>query len=1165
MNDSTRVLVVDDDAQMRSAMVRLLTDAGYEVKEASTGKGCLRLAKEQEPDLILLDVVLPDIDGVEICQRIKAEPVSANSFVVLISGLKISSDSQAEGLEAGADGYIVRPISNRELLARVQAFMRIKQAGDALRENEERYRAVVEDMPALICRFLPDGVLTYVNKHYCRYFNKTCEELVSNDFFQFIPDEEREGVRARYASLTPENPVVTYEHKVLAPDGTLRWQRWTDRALFDERGRPVEYQSIGEDVTEQRRADDALRESESRLRTAIESIPFDLFVIGNDGRYVMQNSTCRERWGELIGLRPEDAGTDEETLALWQSNNRRAFAGEAIEGEVALGPRGEQGCYYNIVSPIRDGDQIRGILGVNIDITDRKRAEQALAETNQLLETIFAHTHMLVAYLDPEFNLIRVNRAYAKADEREPSFFTGKNHFDLYPNAENEAIFRRVVETGEPYFAYAKPFEYSEHPERGMSYWDWSLVPIKNAEGTVTGLVLTLVDITERVRAQEALRRSEERYATAQRVANIGSWDWDIRTGDLLWSDQIEPMFGFRCGEFGATYEAFLDCVHREDRAPVGDAVNACIEEGDEYAIDHRIVWPDGTVRWVSETGDVIRDENGEAVRMLGVVQDITERKQAEEELRKLSRAVEQSPSTVVITDTEGKIEYVNPKFTEITGYTAAEAVGENPRILKSGKQSLAFYEELWSRISAGQEWRGEFVNRKKNGELYWELASISPVRNAEGEITHFIKVAEDISERVRAENQLQEAKEAAEAARREEQERRREAERRRRIAESLADVLAVLNSNQSLDEVLDYIAVQAGRFLDNQAVAIYSLGGEAGALAIQAAQGLPIGYIAGADIPIGHAALRKAVTQREPVTVPNVATTLADDADLAVDAYRGALVEYWAEIYRALLAVPIIVKDDVYGGILLYFAEPRQFSDEEIELAVVFANQAALAIENARLRDQVRQAAATAERSRLARDLHDAVTQTLFSASLIAEALPRVWERDPEEGRRGLEELRHLTRGASAEMRTMLLELRPAALTEKPLGELLRHLTEAVTGRTRVPVRLTVQGDSSLPPQVQIAMYRIAQEALNNVAKHAGASEAAVDLHCLPGQVALSVRDDGTGFDPSDVRPDQLGVGIMRERAESVGAALQVTGKPGHGTQVVVIWQSSKRRQLDD
>jgi signal transduction histidine kinase len=200
------------------------------------------------------------------------------------------------------------------------------------------------------------------------------------------------------------------------------------------------------------------------------------------------------------------------------------------------------------------------------------------------------------------------------------------------------------------------------------------------------------------------------------------------------------------------------------------------------------------------------------------------------------------------------------------------------------------------------------------------------------------------------------------------------------------------------------------------------------------------------------------------------------------------------------------------------------------------------------------------AERNRLARDLHDAVTQTLFSSSIIAEVLPRIWDRDPEEARRRLEELRELTRGALAEMRTLLLELRPSALVEARLADLLRQLAESITGRARVPVALEVEGECQLDAEVKVALYRIAQEALNNVAKHAGASAASMRLSCQPGQVELFVRDDGQGFDPASLPPNSLGLGIMRERAEAIGAALTIESRPGSGTQIEVLWRNSSQ-----
>ena len=155
--------------------------------------------------------------------------------------------------------------------------------------------------------------------------------------------------------------------------------------------------------------------------------------------------------------------------------------------------------------------------------------------------------------------------------------------------------------------------------------------PILDRDGDVVQMIEYCLDITEQRRAEEALRRSEERYALAQRAADVGSWDWNIESNELFWSEQIEPLFGFGPGEFEGSYDAFLETVHPDDRDFVVESVDACLTDPErEYAIDHRIVWPNGDVRWVSETGDVIRNAQGEPVRMLGVVQDITLSKQAE-------------------------------------------------------------------------------------------------------------------------------------------------------------------------------------------------------------------------------------------------------------------------------------------------------------------------------------------------------------------------------------------------------------------------------------------------------------------------------------------------------------------------------------------------------
>jgi len=202
------------------------------------------------------------------------------------------------------------------------------------------------------------------------------------------------------------------------------------------------------------------------------------------------------------------------------------------------------------------------------------------------------------------------------------------------------------------------------------------------------------------------------------------------------------------------------------------------------------------------------------------------------------------------------------------------------------------------------------------------------------------------------------------------------------------------------------------------------------------------------------------------------------------------------------------------------------------------------------------------AERHNLAQNLHDAVNQSLFSAGLIAEVLPHLWDRDQESARRSLEDLRRLTRGAQAEMRGLLAELRPSTLTDAELGDLLRLLGNSFSGRTNIPVTVTINGGGSLPAEVQVAIYRICQETLNNVAKYAGAGMVEIVLKHEDTAIELNIRDDGQGFDPERIAAGHYGLSMMRERAEAVGALLSITSQAGHGTELTIRWAEAGKKE---
>ena len=394
-------------------------------------------------------------------------------------------------------------------------------------------------------------------------------------------------------------------------------------------------------------------------------------------------------------------------------------------------------------------------------------------------------------------------------------------------------------------------------------------------------------------------------------------------------------------------------------------------------------------------------------------------------------------------------------------------------------------------------------------------------------------------------------------------EQRTRESERRRQELEALYRADERMRRHLHLDQVLQALVDVAVDILqaDKSAVLVWDERRER--LVVRVIRGFRPESMAHLSFAKEEGVTGTVAATGEPILMEDTLT------DPRRGGERAEIVEVvLAEGIRSFMHLPIRIGDEVFAVFNVSFAEPHAFGENEQRLFTALAQRAALAIENAQLYEQAQQLAAVEERSRLARDLHDAVTQTLFSSSLIAEALPTLWENDPQEGQQLLKELRQLSRGALAEMRTLLLELRPAALVEASLSDLLRQLGEAVTGRKGVPVTVTVEGECVIPDDLHVALYRIAQEALNNVVKHARASEVAVSLRCDSlgirgeggGAVELCISDDGRGFDPGCVPPDRLGLGIIRERAQAVGARLEIKSQPGLGTRVKVRWEEDER-----
>jgi two-component system cell cycle sensor histidine kinase/response regulator CckA len=255
------------------------------------------------------------------------------------------------------------------------------------------------------------------------------------------------------------------------------------------------------------------------------------------------------------------------------------------------------------------------------------------------------------------------------------------------------------------------------------------------------------------------LLQSEERMRMAMEAAGIGVWDSDLLQGKDVWSPKAKALLELEANT-RESLEVFIKAIHPDDREMVTRAVDSAILQKTDYTIEFRTLWPDGTVHWQSARGRVLYDGAGSAVRMIGTAIDIDKHKQAEERVRLQAAALEAAANAIVITDPAGTIVRTNRAFSILTGYTQDEVLGKNPRLLSSGQHDSAFYSALWKTISSGKTWQGEMVNRRKDGSLYTEEMTITPVLSLAGQITHFVAIKQDVSLRKRAEEALRAAEE---------------------------------------------------------------------------------------------------------------------------------------------------------------------------------------------------------------------------------------------------------------------------------------------------------------------------------------------------------------------------------------------------------------------
>jgi PAS domain S-box-containing protein len=589
-----------------------------------------------------------------------------------------------------------------------------KRAEKTLQQSEERFRSLVETTTDWFWEVEENAVYTYASPKIRDILGYEPEEVLGKTPFALMLPEEADRVAHIFTHYAKSRkPFELLENTNVHKNGRLVVLETSGIPIFDVKGVFRGYRGIDRDITERKQAEQAIRASEMRLLTAIESLPFDFFIIDKDGRYVMQNSTCRNRWGDLIGKRTEDLEVDEHNLTLWLNNNRRAFAGEVIRDEVELKDRGEKGFFYNIIAPVTDGDQVPEILGVNIDITERKRAEEGLRKAHDEMEQKVEERTSKLLEANEQLRQEIENRKLVEERLRESEAYisgilnAAPAGIGLVRNRELHWISHRMCEMlgysadelvgqsariayeSDEEFERVGRVKYSEIQERGVGSVetcfkrkDGSVLDVLLCSSAVDpddfskGAIFTVLDITTRKRAEDELYNSLSLLSTTLESTADG----------ILVVD--------RQGKIERFNQKFVDIWH------IPDSIIASRDDSQALAfVLDQLKDPEAFLTKVNElysqpeaeSYDVLEFKDGKILErysqpqrkgedIIGRVwsfRDVTDRKQAEEGLRqseeKYRLLVKNVPSIVYKGYRDWSVDFFDEKVEVLTGHSMQE------------------------------------------------------------------------------------------------------------------------------------------------------------------------------------------------------------------------------------------------------------------------------------------------------------------------------------------------------------------------------------------------------------------------------------------------------------------------------------------------------------
>ncbi len=634
-------------------------------------------------------------------------------------------------------------------------------------------------------------------------------------------------------------------------------------------------------------------------------------------------------------------------------------------------------------------------------------------------------------------------------------------------------------------------------------------------------------------RAEDQQREREEQYRAIFEATTDGLSINDLEDGRVI---EANPAL---CNMFGYTYEEFINLsptatIH-PDSYHVVDEVLQKVQTGSQFQTRFVAMRKDGTVFNAEERGTPFLYKG--KPHLLGSMRDITERVQAERQLREKEvqyRSIFEATNDAVfiMNPEDGHIVEANPAACNMYGYSYEEIIGLPPSAVIHPDQLPTFREKALPLTRTGGKRQIQGVNLRKDGSEF-PIDLNQSVFTYQGK-PHILSVIRDITEQVQAQQLLEQR-----------------VEERTRELTSLLEISHTVASTLQLKPLLGLILDQLKTVVDYTGSSILTAEGE-DLVFLDSRSPTPEEQLMQIRFPLKNLGMIwETIRSRESIIMQDV----REEKPLtrAFRAAIGELGETTFNYVRACMIVPLTLRDQVIGMLTLTSSEEQAFTQHHATLALAIANQAAVAIENARLYEQAQELAAVEERQRLARELHDSVSQALYGISLGVHTARMQLDRDPRDLAESLDYVLELAEAALVEMRALIFELRPESLETEGLVAALSKQAAALQARQNISVNTDLCAEPDLPLKVKQDLYRIAQEALHNTVKHAHASKIELRLHRTREAVTLEVCDNGKGFDATASFPGHLGLHSMHERVTGLGGELQIESTPGQGTCIQV------------